>query len=165
MLLLNKKISQSLISLLIVLFSQASFSQKSLPEFSFIDLNSKPVTKAILEQGKAVIVFFFDPYCDHCAQQTIWINEAIEKFQEITQIWVTTEPELDATKAFRDKNFKNTGNGNQAIFCIDTEFMFDGYFQGYYEVPSILVYNKNWKRTHIFSEETPVEEILFWVKK
>jgi hypothetical protein len=129
---------------------------KPLPEFSFTDINGKKITKASLPAGMPVIVFYFDPDCDHCQQEAAWITQYKEYFKGITFVWVSWS-EIEMIKEFPAKHLP--GVGGPMFFTKDTEFKFDSYF-GYSEIPSIYVYNKNWVRTGSFREETKPEILV-----
>ncbi len=131
-------------------------AQEKLPEFQFTDLQGNIFSYAQLQADLPTIVFFFDPYCDHCQQQATWIKEAKNKFAEIQQVWVTTES-AEPAKEFQEKYL---GDGwNHAYILLDKQFLFDGYF-GYSEIPSIYVYNKDGQRVKAFNKETPAEVLL-----
>jgi thiol-disulfide isomerase/thioredoxin len=138
-------------------------AQSQLPAFSFTDLEGKEFTQQNLETGMATVVMFFDPYCDHCEQQAEWIREAEDKFKDVQFLFVTTEPEQQPTALFREKHFGNTSL-EHVHFLIDSNFMFDGYFEGYYEVPSILIYSAEGKRLKVLSKETPAEGLLKYLQ-
>lgn len=135
----------------------SGYAQKELPPFSFLDLNGQPFGIEKLEANVPVIVVFFDPYCDHCAQQAKWIGEAKEQFKNIQLIWVSTEAP-DAVKEFAKKHFAAT-EWKKVHFLIDKQYRFDGYF-GYSEVPSIYIYNAARQRVKSFNKETPADILL-----
>lgn len=131
-------------------------AQQMLPKFSFTDLSGKPFHYTQLQAEMPTLVFFFDPYCDHCQQQATWIKEAKSQMGNIQQVWVTTEEPIAA------EDFMNTYLGsdwNNVHVLIDKKFLFDGYF-GYSEIPSIYVYNKDGQRVKTFNKETPTDVLL-----
>jgi hypothetical protein len=129
---------------------------KPLPDFSFIDVNGKAVTKATLPAGQPVIVFYFDPDCDHCQLESKWISEKKEWFKGITLLYVSWA-EIEAIKEFPGKHLPGmTGN---VLFTKDKDYKFDTYF-GYSEIPSIYVYNRSWVRTASFKAETKPEYLV-----
>ena len=132
-------------------------AQNSFPSFQFTDLEGKAFGNLQLEEEKATIAFFFDPYCDHCAQQAQWISEAPEKFKEVQMIWVSTETP-ESIKEFAEKYF-DLEKWKYVHFLVDTQFAFDSYF-GYSEVPSIYLFNKNGQRVKAFTRETPADILL-----
>ena len=140
-------------------FAISGFAQKTMPAFAFTDLEGNSFTHTNLEPGLATIVMFFDPYCDHCEQQAKWINEDAEDFENIQLLFVTTEPEVAATQEFVSKVFSNTPL-EYVHFLLDTDYMFDAYFEGYYEVPSVLIYTNEGKLSKILNKETPAADLL-----
>ena len=133
-----------------------AFAQQ-LPAFSFKDLKEQKFTREQVKTGIPTIVIFFDPYCDHCAQQADWIAGSADAFKQINLVWVTTEMK-DATEEFVATHFSGAKLPYQH-FLLDTEFMFDGYF-GYSEVPSIYLYNAAGKRVKSLDKETPADALL-----
>ena len=131
-------------------------AQQSLPQFSFSDLDGKTFTSAQLRSDIPTIVFFFDPYCEHCQQQATWMKEAKNQLTNVQQVWVTTEEPISA----RDFGKKYLGEGwDNVHILIDKQFLFDGYF-GYSEIPSIYLYNNQGQRVKAFNKETPADVLL-----
>jgi cytochrome oxidase Cu insertion factor (SCO1/SenC/PrrC family) len=129
---------------------------KPMPEFSFTDVNGKQVTKASLPKNQPVILFYFDPDCDHCQEQTAVINEHMEYFKGVTFLWVSWG-EVDAIKAYQPKYLpRQTG---VHFWTKDTEYKIDTYF-GYSETPSVYVYNRQGVRAAAFRELTKPEVLL-----
>ncbi len=143
--------------LLGTLFATKALAQ--LPAFAFTDLEGNVFTQQNLQPNLPTMVMYFDPYCDHCEHQASWIKEAESKFKNVQLVFVTTEPEADATAAFKERIFKET-QLKHLHFLIDSDFMFDGYFEGYYEAPSILLFDKNGKKVKTFSKETSAADLL-----
>lgn len=142
---------------ILLLYSVGVYAQKSLPDFQFQDLEGNSFSKQDLESDLATIAIFFDPYCDHCAQQAKWMVEAKDTLKDVQMIWVTTE-ELEGVKNFYEEYFGEENMPNLHILR-DTEYMFDAYF-GYSEVPSIYVYNKSGQRVKAFNKEVPPSILL-----
>lgn len=126
------------------------------PDISLIQADGTSLTKSDLIPNRPITVFYFDPDCDHCAQQAEWVVEKILDFRGTQMVWITWG-ELDAMKGFANKYF---GGGAKSIrFGKDTNYAFDNWF-GYSEVPSIYVYNAQWQRIASFKHETKAENIL-----
>ena len=135
------------------------------PVFSFQSVLGTPVTKESLVKNKPVIVIFFDPFCDHCQQQSTWIAGAIEKFSGINLLFVTWETKEETMK-FAEKYFgavKTKVVPGMLNFSLDTQYKIDKWF-GNSPVPSIHIYGKDWKHTQSFFNETAIEELLKWAK-
>ncbi len=148
--------------LLTLTFIGSRLAAQKFPAFSFTDLQGNAFTQDQLETDKAIIAIFFDPYCDHCTQQADWIVESADLFKDVQMIWVTTEL-LEPTLEFYEAHFKDSGL-KDIHFLLDKDFMFDSYF-GYSEVPSIYIYDKNWKRIKALSKETPADKLLEIINK
>ncbi|MEM9721883.1 MAG: redoxin domain-containing protein [Bacteroidota bacterium] len=131
-------------------------AQQSLPQFSFSDLDGKAFTYAQLRSDIPTIVFFFDPYCEHCQQQATWMKEAKNELTNVQQIWVTTEEPI-AARDFGEKYLG--GDWDNVHILIDKQFLFDGYF-GYSQIPSIYLYNNQGQQVKAFDKETPADVLL-----
>ena len=57
---------------------------KSLPEFSFLNNKNQKITPASLPIGQPVVVFYFDPFCDHCKEQAKIVGQDAAKFGKTT---------------------------------------------------------------------------------
>lgn len=143
----------------LVSLAVSSFAQKTMPAFAFTDLEGNSFTHADLQPDLATIFIFFDPYCDHCEHQAEMIQAAEADFKNVQIVFVTTEPEVAPTEAFMNKMFGNT-TLEHVHFLLDTDYMFDAYFDGYYEVPSVLVYDKEKKHKKTLNKETPAADLL-----
>lgn len=137
-----------------LLLSLVAFSQ-SLPDFNFQAADGSTVSKTNLVNGKPLIVFYFDPSCDHCQAQAQTVKENAAKFGDVNMIWVSWS-EHNENKAFYDQYLSKIKN---AIVCKDHNFRFDSWF-GYSEVISIYCYNSNWEKTASFTKEQPVDVLL-----
>lgn len=154
---MNRYISYFSVLALFIFMSGAVQAQKTLPQFSFTDLEGKLFTTQNLTKGIQTVAIFFDPYCDHCAQQAEWIAASADQFKNVNLVWVTTELQ-EPTAEFAQTHFAEIDLPN-LHFLLDTEFMFDGYF-GYSEAPSMYLYNVAGKRIKSLHEETPVATLL-----
>lgn len=141
-------------TLMILCAGFAGVSQ-GLPNFEFQDPDGFAVNKTHLEKGKAVIVFYFDPHCDHCIDQAKIIRGNLEKFKDMTLLWVSWA-ELGEIKAFGKTYFAGAKN---VKLCKDHNYMIDTWF-GYSEVPAVYCYNTKWERVASFNKEQTAETIL-----
>ena len=151
-----KYTKQIFLGLCIAFAGLSLHAQQKLPKFSFTDLEGNTFTYAQLRTDIPTLVFFFDPYCDHCQQQAAWIREAKAQLGNVQQVWVTTEEPV-ATQNFWDTHLGTDWDNVHVL--IDKQFLFDGYF-GYSEIPSIYVYNKQGMQVKSFNKETPAAVLL-----
>lgn len=132
-------------------------AQKKMPAFSFLDMSGSTFTNANLPAGSPTIVFFFDPSCEHCAQQAEWIKESQAAFKNTNLVWVSTE-EVEPMKKFKKDHFDGT-TLTKVYFLKDSKYRFDSYF-GYTEAPGIYVYNKDNVLMKEFKKEVQAIELL-----
>lgn len=126
------------------------------PRFLLYTLEGKPFTDRDLPPvQKGRIVFFFDPYCDHCQKQAALLRENPSALKDIQLIWVSTET-TEAIRQFQENHLKTLPN----VFVLrDKDYRFDSFF-GYSVSPTIYVYDKAGKLRAIHREEVPLSQLL-----
>ncbi|MEN3041086.1 MAG: redoxin domain-containing protein [Bacteroidia bacterium] len=126
------------------------------PKFLLYTLDGKPFTdKDLPPAQRGRIVFFFDPYCDHCQKQATFLRENAAALKDFQLIWVSTET-AESIRKFQDTYLKGLPN----IFVLrDKDFKFDGFF-GYSVAPTIYVYDRAGKLRSVYREEVPVSRLL-----
>lgn len=132
-----------------------SAQNKSLPEFSFLNSKNQRITPASLPVGQPIVVFYFDPFCDHCKEQAKIVTPDAAKFGKTTFVWVSLG-EMEDNETFKKENLKSFP---RAFVCNDTEFKFDSWF-GYSEVPSVFIYNNERNLTARFDKVSSAKDIL-----
>ncbi|MFN0201822.1 MAG: peroxiredoxin family protein [Bacteroidia bacterium] len=138
-------------------FMGAFAQAKKMPQFSFDDLKGGTFASTSLKAGLPTIVFFFDPFCDHCEQQAKWIAADAAKFKNVNLVWVSTE-DVNAISKFKSTHFAKAGL-DKLHFLKDSKYRFDGYF-GYSEALSMYVFNKAGVQVKALKKETPAAELL-----
>ena len=133
----------------------------ALPQFAFELPDLSTLTPDVLKE-QPVIVFYFDPDCDHCNKQAKMVSENADQFKGITMIWVSWALTIEGNVNFFKKYFMDMPD--KVYVARDTQFAFDSWF-GYSEVPSIYVYNKDFKRTASFEAETDCELLVKFAKQ
>lgn len=134
-----------------------------LPAFSFFKVHSggfgaNPVfSNNDLPSGKATVVMLFDPYCDHCQQQTEEFTQAAGKLKNIHFVYVTTES-AEAASEFESKYLKNSGLSYTLLR--DKNYQFDSIFS-YSPVPSVYLYSANGRLLKYYkTDKAPVDELV-----
>lgn len=160
-----------LLLIALVGFSTFSFAQDSkhvpnlntekgigteLPQFAFELPDGSTLTPDVMPE-QPVIVFYFDPDCDHCNKQAKLVMEQPEFFEGVTLVWVSWAMKVEDNVKFFQKYFMDMPD--KVYIARDVQFSIDQLF-GYSEVPSIYVYDKTWKRTASFAAETDPEILL-----
>ena len=132
-----------------------------LPQFAFELPDGSTLTPSVLKK-QPVIVFYFDPDCDHCNEQAKLVSENAEKFTGVTMVWVSWALTIEDNVKFYKKYFMEMPD--KVFVARDTQFSIDKLF-GYSEVPSVYVYDKDWKRTASFEAETDPELLVKFAKQ
>jgi thiol-disulfide isomerase/thioredoxin len=145
---------------------QWSFAQnkegfaQTFPNFQFIKPNGEPFTNQNLQKGKPIIVFFFDPDCDHCQKQADWIAASPESFKNAQLLWVSTA-DADAINIFHKSRF---GRYPYPVYFVkDKNYKFDSIF-GYSVAPTILIYSSTGQLQKSFKSEVAVSELMKYLK-
>jgi thiol-disulfide isomerase/thioredoxin len=129
---------------------------QTFPKFLLYALDGKPYTEKDLPTvSRGRIVFFFDPYCDHCQKQATILRENPKVLEGIQLIWASTET-VAAITEFRDKYLKGLSN---LIVLQDRDYRFDSFF-GYSVSPTIYVYDKAGRLKAVHREEVPLSTLL-----
>lgn len=126
------------------------------PPVNLTDIFSNAFTTQHLQKGKPVIVFYFDPDCDHCQQQAEWMKESMADFKNVNLLWISWG-ELPAIQQFAKKYFADY-IGYPVFFTKDHGYKMDQWF-GESLVPSIYVYNAQWSRIASFKNEMHPSEL------
>lgn len=132
-----------------------------LPQFAFELPDGSTLTPSVLAE-QPVIVFYFDPDCDHCNKQAKMVSENADQFEGITMIWVSWALSIEDNVNFYKKYFMEMPD--KVYIARDIQFSIDQLF-GYSEVPSVYVYNKEFKRTASFEAETDTELLVKFAKQ
>lgn len=144
----------------VILFSESikvngQKTPDSLPEFSFPGLNEELVRSSSFDNGRSLILFYFDPTCSHCEKQAEWVSEAMEQFQTVDLFWLAWE-ENETIPDFKEKYFPLDEN---VFFAKDVDYSFDSLF-GFSQIPSVFVFDGNNNLLKKFKNETKVEKLL-----
>jgi len=134
---------------------QAQITPDTLPNFNFQGSNGDYVNRNQFDNGRPLILFYFDPTCSHCETQAVWVSEAIEKFQSVDLFWLVWE-ENETIEDFRNKHFQDANN---VFFARDVSSIFDGLF-GFSQIPSVFVFDGNNKLLKKFKSETKAQKLL-----
>jgi len=135
---------------------QAQKTPDSLSNFSFSSLNGDSVSNNLFDNGRPLILFYFDPTCSHCEKQAQWISKSIEQFEGVDLLWLAWEVN-DAISSFR-KNYFSQATDN-VYFAVDVDYRFDGIF-GFSEIPTVFIFDDRNSLLKTFNGETKVEKLL-----
>lgn len=109
-----------------------------------------------LPQKKPVMLFYFNPECDHCQKQIEEIIKNIDRFANI-HIVMATSQHFDKMKVFIERY--HLANHKNIVMGFDPDFFLMHFYQ-VHSFPYLAFYNK-WKELiSAFDGGLPVEKIL-----
>lgn len=111
---------------------------KSIPAFSYQNINGENFTNQNLKKETAVIFIYFNTECDYCINEAQMIKENITQFKDLQLVFVSIEkPEL--IKKFAQKHQFTTYD--TIYFLSDNKVSFSTTFD-IQSMPSMILYNK-----------------------
>ncbi len=127
---------------------------KTLPKFKAINLDS--ISFEPKQNGKPIIMIYFNSDCEHCQSEVTAIVKNQEKFTN-TQILMLSSESIIKIKAFATK-YKVLGIKNLQIVQISNKIAAENL--GFKSIPHILIYDAKGNLQKQFVGETKIETIL-----
>ncbi len=135
--------------------AQAKEKIQTMPDFSFLALDSTVFSAADLAERKTILVYF-NSTCEHCQYEAAEISKHIKEFENINLLFVS-EQNLAEIRAFSEtygldkqenvKFLKAPDNGFYKVF-------------GSSPIPSIFIYNAEKQLIKNYKGETKVELLM-----
>lgn len=123
---------------------------------TLFDLDS---ARVVFPAAKPVAVIIFNSTCQHCQYELAQIKAAINSFNNIELVFLSSEPILAIKKVAL--LFESHRNVN--FIKINPEDVYDNF--GTVRYPTILIYGTNGKLIKEFKGETKVEAILRYARQ
>jgi thiol-disulfide isomerase/thioredoxin len=137
---------------------QVAIQLKTLPmKVKSLGLDSGMVNLEQFVENKPVVIFFFDPDCEHCQSEAQVVKKNAEAFAGVQLLWVSMA-QFYRLRAFEHKYGLEKTIPNLRIAQISPQEA-DQQF-GFRTVPTILIYNAEHQLTKQYVGETKVEAIL-----
>jgi len=132
-----------------------------IPEFYFYQLGTDSIfTDADITSGKATLLIYFHPDCEHCQFEADIIGKRINDFIPFQLLFISYD-RAEQIKTFAD-HYKLTGFAN-IIFLEDKDLIFNDVF-GESVIPESLIYDKNGNFVKKFRGEVKVDALLKYLK-
>lgn len=158
---------KQLITIFLVILSVSAYGQAqfeapyqknpSLPAFNMLMLDSTDVLNGNnIPSGRPVILIMFSPDCNHCEQLTDSIVKHMDRLAK-ARIYMVTPMYLPAIKEFYKK--KQLSKHKNIVVGKDYEFFFPKFYNAY-DVPFIVVYNRNKTLVKAFGQHNTITEII-----
>lgn len=123
----------------------------TLPGLALIGVDGQKVE---LQQGKAIVLIYFNSECDHCQREIAGLREKRQLFAEASLVLMSAES-LEKIRAFAAT--VDFGTTDARFVQVAPEQIATVF--GTLGLPHIFIYSKEGKLLEIFSGETPAEAI------
>lgn len=137
---------------------QVETNLQTLPVASVLGLDSAQFSIAKWTDNQAIIIFYFDPNCEHCQSEAQALKKQAEAFKEAKLLWVSVA-RLAELRVFEQKYQLQKTFGNNLQIAQITPEVADKQF-GFRVVPTILIYDIHQKLVKKYVGETKIETIL-----
>jgi peroxiredoxin len=134
---------------------------KTMPKFSYQNLDGSVFTNANLKINTPTIFVYFNSDCEFCNGEASMIKENVDQFSNIQLVFISFEKPV-AIKTFAQKN-KLDGYDNIHFVC-DSKVSFSTTFD-VKSMPCLVMYNKNNQLIEKIKGQTKVESLLKKITK
>lgn len=129
---------------------------KSIPVFSYQNINGKNFTNQSLKKETAVIFIYFNTECDYCINEAQMIKKNITQFKDLQLVFVSFE-NLELIKKFAQKHQLTTYDN--VYFLSDNKVSFSTTFDSP-SIPSMILYNKKHQLIEKIKGQTKTSTLL-----
>ena len=135
-------------SLFILLFTVFTFAQtentlKSIPEFSFVKMQSDGVfSSKDIKKGKQTIIVLFSPTCIHCQLALNHLSNNYDEHLKNTQILLVSEYKADEVLPFLKSNAPKFVDNKNVELLFDYNYEFIPIFQPT-SIPTFYLFDKD----------------------
>lgn len=131
---------------------------KTIPKFSFLNINGEDFTNSNLKKYTPVIFIYFNTDCDYCNEEAKMLSQNIKKFRDVQIIFVSFENPNRIKKFAQQYKLNNYDNIH---FLHDSKVTFASTFD-VNSLPCFVLYDKNQKLIEKIKGQTKPE---FLIKK
>jgi thiol-disulfide isomerase/thioredoxin len=154
-----------IIPAVLILYSFFMFKRAArppLPPFRLLLLDSSTrLNTNDIPKGKASVLIFFSPDCEHCQRETESIVKNIDSLREVNLFFITIDP-FDRMKLFNEvyklSKYKNIVVGR------DYTFSFPYYFKNA-QPPYNAIYDSHKRMEAVLPSETNAHALLSYLNK
>ncbi len=134
---------------------QAKEKIQTMPNFSFLALDSTVFSAADLAERKTILMYF-NSTCEHCQYEASQISEQIDKFSKVNLLFVS-EQNLAEIRTFSERYNLDKQENIKFLKAPD-----NGFYKvfGSSPIPSIFIYNTDKQLVKNYNGETKVELLM-----
>lgn len=135
--------------------------QQNLPSVRLLALDSVAFELNKWHQKQSIVLFYFDPHCEHCQHEAKELKKQAQVFQDVQLLWLSTE-RLWVLREF-EKEYELQKAFSSLIMAQISSQDADKQF-GFRTVPTILIYDSKGNLAKKYVGETKIEAIMKYIK-
>ena len=124
-------------------FAQTENTLKSIPEFSFVKMQSEGIfSSKDIKKGKQTLIVLYSPTCIHCQLTLNHFSNNYEEHLKNTQIILVSEYEAKDAIPFLKEHASNFVNNKNVELLYDSNYEFGPTFQPT-SIPTFYLFDKD----------------------
>lgn len=128
---------------------------QTVPKFTCQTTTNRSFSNKLL-LGKATILIYFDPACEHCQQEARAFHRNVSLLKQAQIVWLSSEP-LKKLQRFA-KEFGLESLPTVTVAHIPKEAVYHTF--GFTTVPTLLIYSAEGKLVKQYKGETKLEALI-----
>ena len=148
----------------IITFAQTENTLKSIPEFSFVKMQSEGIfSSKDIKKGKQTLIVLYSPTCIHCQLALNHFSNNYEEHLKNTQIILVSEYEAKDAIPFLKEHASNFVNNKNVELLYDSNYEFGPTFQPT-SIPTFYLFDKDQNLVTIKKGSVEANQIFKYLK-
>ena len=145
-------------------FAQTENTLKSIPEFSFVKMQSEGIfSSKDIKKGKQTLIVLYSPTCIHCQLTLNHFSNNYEEHLKNTQIILVSEYEAKDAIPFLKEHASNFVNNKNVELLYDSNYEFGPIFQPT-SIPTFYLFDKDQNLVTIKKGSVEANQIFKYLK-
>lgn len=145
-------------------FAQTENTIKSIPEFSFVKMQSEGIfSSKDIKKGKQTLIVLYSPTCIHCQLALNHFSNNYEEHLKNTQIILVSEYEAKDAIPFLKEHASNFVNNKNVELLYDSNYEFGPTFQPT-SIPTFYLFDKDQNLVTIKKGSVEANQIFKYLK-
>lgn len=145
-------------------FAQTENTLKSIPEFSFVKMQSEGIfSSKDIKKGKQTLIVLYSPTCIHCQLALNHFSNNYEEHLKNTQIILVSEYEAKDAIPFLKEHAPNFVNNKNVELLYDSNYEFGPTFQPT-SIPTFYLFDKDKNLVTIKKGSVEANQIFKYLK-
>ncbi len=145
-------------------FAQTENTLKSIPEFSFVKMQSEGIFSSKgIKKGKQTLIVLYSPTCIHCQLALNHFSNNYEEHLKNTQIILVSEYEAKDALPFLKEHAPNFVNNKNVELLYDSNYEFGPTFQPT-SIPTFYLFDKDQNLVTIKKGSVEANQIFKYLK-